>query len=64
MTAITIVVIIGGWAGLFGLILRCPQRQGLGTGWDPDTYGMSAWHWVGSNSYRNILEEEPNEKHY
>jgi len=64
MTAILVVVIIGGWAGLFVLILRCPQRYVQGAGWDNSAYGFSCWRWIGHNSYKNKLEEEPNEKHY
>ena len=43
---IPILVIIGGWVTLAWLVLRCPQRQGLGSGWSRNSYGMSSHRWL------------------
>lgn len=48
---ILILIIVGGWVGLFLLILHCPQRTGLGAGWDPESYGMSAWRWLDGRNH-------------
>jgi len=50
---IILLLVIGGWAGLFVAILKCPQRQRLGAGWSNDHAGMSSARWVGSREYLN-----------